>query len=102
MAELRAKQTPEQAKQRREEQSRNMAELRANQAPEYVQWQREENSRNMQQKRKQCLNTDFDKEITYVPKISAFGNHEECISSFTEDSNWFSGAVKRGNFECYG
>jgi hypothetical protein len=25
----------------------------------------------MQQKRKQCLNTDFDKEITSVPKISA-------------------------------
>ncbi len=35
----------------------------------------------MQQKRKQCLNTDFDKEITSVPKISVFVETKETIKN---------------------
>jgi hypothetical protein len=61
MALLRAIQTPEQAQQRRERQSKNISKLRANQTTDQAQQKREDNSSNMWQKRKQCLNTDFDK-----------------------------------------
>jgi hypothetical protein len=87
-ARQRALETPQRKQCRKNSNSMHMALLRANQTPEQVQQRKEVNTRNMAELRAQRreglshnIGKCFDKEISSVPKISAFVETKESMKN---------------------